>query len=70
MCFAVTCDKCGKTTWKGCGRHVESVMNKVPKDAQCVCARGDNATPKASSTAAAADGASGTSGTTAPAGGQ
>ncbi|ELU37018.1 hypothetical protein AG1IA_08957 [Rhizoctonia solani AG-1 IA] len=24
-CFAVTCETCGKTTWKGCGRHVESV---------------------------------------------
>jgi hypothetical protein len=24
-CFAVTCDKCGKTTWRGCGNHVDSV---------------------------------------------
>ncbi|KAH9047057.1 hypothetical protein EDB84DRAFT_1463451, partial [Lactarius hengduanensis] len=24
-CYAVKCDKCGKTTWKGCGAHVESV---------------------------------------------
>jgi len=38
MCFAATCDKCGKTTWKGCGKHVDSVMSKVPKEDQCVCA--------------------------------
>ncbi|RUS21943.1 hypothetical protein BC937DRAFT_90943 [Endogone sp. FLAS-F59071] len=24
MCYAVPCTKCKKTTWKGCGRHVES----------------------------------------------
>ncbi|KAI0306205.1 hypothetical protein B0F90DRAFT_1697053, partial [Multifurca ochricompacta] len=24
-CYAVKCDKCGKTTWKGCGAHIESV---------------------------------------------
>ncbi|KAH7341913.1 hypothetical protein B0J17DRAFT_648559 [Rhizoctonia solani] len=24
-CFAVTCGACGKTTWKGCGQHVDSV---------------------------------------------
>ncbi|KAJ6561728.1 hypothetical protein B0H19DRAFT_991716 [Mycena capillaripes] len=24
-CFAVKCDKCSKTTWKGCGQHVDSV---------------------------------------------
>ncbi|KAF9812476.1 hypothetical protein IEO21_06194 [Rhodonia placenta] len=24
-CFKVKCDKCGKTTWKGCGAHVEQV---------------------------------------------
>ncbi|KAH7884288.1 hypothetical protein F5I97DRAFT_1888400 [Phlebopus sp. FC_14] len=26
-CYAVKCDKCGKTTWKGCGQHVESVSH-------------------------------------------
>ncbi|PWN41378.1 hypothetical protein IE81DRAFT_179162 [Ceraceosorus guamensis] len=24
-CMPVKCDKCGKTTWKGCGRHVDAV---------------------------------------------
>ncbi|KAF8843800.1 hypothetical protein BDN67DRAFT_945036 [Paxillus ammoniavirescens] len=38
-CFAVTCDKCGKTTWKGCGQHVESVMAGVKEEDRCVCPR-------------------------------
>ncbi|KAJ7683651.1 hypothetical protein B0H17DRAFT_1073694 [Mycena rosella] len=24
-CYAVKCDKCSKTTWKGCGQHVDAV---------------------------------------------
>ncbi|KAK3822170.1 MAG: hypothetical protein JOS17DRAFT_322756 [Linnemannia elongata] len=39
MCFAVKCNKCGKTTWKGCGMHVEQVMKDVPKTQQCECPR-------------------------------
>ncbi|KAF9922037.1 hypothetical protein FBU30_007893 [Linnemannia zychae] len=39
MCYAVKCDKCGKTTWKGCGMHVEQVMKDVPKSQQCECPR-------------------------------
>ncbi|KAK2562430.1 hypothetical protein P5673_014082 [Acropora cervicornis] len=31
MCFAVNCDKCGKKTWKGCGRHAEQVMKGIPQ---------------------------------------
>ena len=26
MCRAVKCRKCGKTTWAGCGMHVDQVM--------------------------------------------
>lgn len=44
MCYPVKCPKCGKTTWGGCGQHVDSVMRNVPKSEQCTCA--DNA-PKA-----------------------
>ena len=29
MCRAVTCRKCGKTTWAGCGRHVDSVRRGI-----------------------------------------
>ncbi|UFU06213.1 hypothetical protein LQF10_17585 [Ruania halotolerans] len=35
MCRAVTCTSCGKTTWAGCGDHVEEVMRTVPRSQQC-----------------------------------
>ena len=30
MCRPVTCSQCGKTTWAGCGQHVNQVMAGVP----------------------------------------
>ncbi|WP_199189066.1 hypothetical protein [Corynebacterium sp. 13CS0277] len=39
MCRPVTCKKCGKTTWAGCGQHVDAVMANVPKNQQCTCPR-------------------------------
>lgn len=35
MCRAVTCQTCGKTTWAGCGQHVESVRRSVPAARWC-----------------------------------
>ena len=35
MCRAVTCRVCGKTTWAGCGQHVQQVMSGVPKADRC-----------------------------------
>ncbi|MGA4506982.1 hypothetical protein ACQB6R_01455 [Propionibacteriaceae bacterium G1746] len=35
MCRAVTCKQCGKTTWAGCGQHVDEVMKGIPKAQQC-----------------------------------
>lgn len=35
MCRAVTCKKCGKTTWAGCGEHVDQVMRGVPSSERC-----------------------------------
>jgi len=35
MCRAVMCKTCGKTTWAGCGQHVDSVMAGVPSGARC-----------------------------------
>jgi hypothetical protein len=35
MCQAVTCRRCGKTTWAGCGQHVDQVMRKVPASQRC-----------------------------------
>ncbi|MDN5655131.1 MAG: hypothetical protein L0G46_08630 [Kocuria sp.] len=35
MCRAVTCRTCGKTTWAGCGQHVDQVMAPVPSGERC-----------------------------------
>ncbi len=37
MCYPVACPTCGKTTWAGCGRHIDSVMKNVPQPQQCTC---------------------------------
>jgi len=37
MCRRVTCSKCGKPTFAGCGMHVESVLGDVPAAARCRC---------------------------------
>ncbi|CAB4374599.1 unnamed protein product [Rhizophagus irregularis] len=46
MCFAVTCQTCNKQTWQGCGKHVESVMSKIPVEDRCTCKRDDNKKPE------------------------
>jgi hypothetical protein len=35
MCRAVACKTCGKTTWAGCGQHVDQVMRGVPSAQRC-----------------------------------
>lgn len=35
MCRPVTCSTCGKTTWAGCGNHVEQVRASVPAGQWC-----------------------------------
>jgi hypothetical protein len=35
MCRAVACKNCGKTTWAGCGQHVDQVMRGVPVSDRC-----------------------------------
>ena len=35
MCRAVTCKKCGKTTWAGCGQHIEEALRGVPASQRC-----------------------------------
>ena len=37
MCFPVVCSSCKKTTWDGCGMHVDDVMSNVPADRACEC---------------------------------
>jgi hypothetical protein len=35
MCRAVTCRKCGKTTWAGCGQHVNQALGGIPASQRC-----------------------------------
>lgn len=35
MCRAVRCRACRKTTWAGCGRHVDQVMARVAPAERC-----------------------------------
>ena len=37
MCMRVTCPKCGKPTFSGCGAHIEQVLGDVPKEQRCRC---------------------------------
>jgi len=43
MCRRVTCRKCGRPTYAGCGAHVEQVLGGVPPSERCHC-REDAAT--------------------------
>ena len=35
MCRPTTCRTCGKTTWAGCGQHVDQVMAGVARADRC-----------------------------------
>lgn len=35
MCRPTTCTTCGKTTWAGCGQHIDSVKRTVPTSQWC-----------------------------------
>ncbi len=52
MCRRVTCPKCKKPNWAGCGAHIESVLSDVPKADRCRCreegASADGASTEAS----------------------
>jgi len=39
MCYPVTCANCGKTTWAGCGEHVDSALAGVAAADRCTCPR-------------------------------
>jgi hypothetical protein len=51
MCRQVSCRKCGKATWAGCGAHVDQVMRGVPQAQRCSCAQVKASAPAASSSA-------------------
>ena len=35
MCQPTRCRTCGKTTWVGCGEHVDDVRAGIPVDQWC-----------------------------------
>ena len=35
MCRPASCKICGKTTWAGCGQHVDQVLAGVARDQRC-----------------------------------
>ncbi len=37
MCSPVTCNSCKKTTWSGCGQHIEEALAGVPEQDRCKC---------------------------------
>lgn len=37
MCQRITCKKCGKPTWTGCGKHIEEALKGVPVAQRCAC---------------------------------
>ncbi len=37
MCSQVTCQRCSKPTWAGCGRHIEQALANVPRQLRCTC---------------------------------
>jgi len=39
MCSPARCARCGKTTWTGCGNHVDTVMASVHPTQRCACDR-------------------------------
>lgn len=41
MCQRVTCKKCGKPGYAGCGRHIEAVLGDVAPEARCRCRETD-----------------------------
>ena len=45
MCRPVECMVCRKTTWAGCGAHVDQVMSRVPPERRCACNETSGASP-------------------------
>lgn len=37
MCQRITCGKCGRPSYTGCGQHVEQVLRDVPPEQRCQC---------------------------------
>jgi hypothetical protein len=37
MCQRIVCSNCQKYTWKGCGKHIEQVLQGLVPEQRCVC---------------------------------
>jgi hypothetical protein len=45
MCTRVTCPRCKKPSFVGCGHHVEQVLGDVPREERCRCHESTEAKP-------------------------
>ncbi len=52
MCRRVTCSRCGKPSFSGCGAHVEQVLGDVPHAQRCKCNERAASTPTNSTSSA------------------
>jgi len=41
MCHQVRCERCGRPTWSGCGRHIEQALGDVALQDRCTCSPDD-----------------------------
>ena len=55
MCYPVKCEKCGKTTWAGCGQHVDMILSKVPENERCKCPKEAEPVPDKPNTSSSND---------------
>lgn len=39
MCQRVQCERCGKPTWAGCGKHIDQALQGVPPEQRCQCTK-------------------------------
>lgn len=37
MCTKVACETCKKSTWAGCGEHIEEALEGVAEADRCAC---------------------------------
>ncbi|KDP31836.1 hypothetical protein JCGZ_12297 [Jatropha curcas] len=37
MCFRVDCQKCGKYSWAGCGKHLAALYGSIEEGKHCMC---------------------------------
>jgi hypothetical protein len=48
MCSKVSCRKCGKPTWSGCGQHIEEALYGIAEADRCKGHENDVPTEKKS----------------------